>query len=364
MNRNSFVGDVETDSIALDEFVVAAEEIYIADTANDDDGLFNEPHVSKLITSQICGALDAPLDSKELSLGHIYDSLVKYGISPLSLAVPGRVRVAIEKRLRDLATHMSLATIGVCVRSKVAENDNDYEDEEVIEEHVPMNEQLFNLPVRRKRSFPTLPIKPQIQLSGKSSPSLVSSQISEDTGLMPASQPVAPTLPTPDPTPSLRSRSSISSLAAPSEDAASQRLRALATLTPQPALPSSASDILRQWFTGTNPDAYDWEATQTAIASTDDTGDAENAANAKKRLRHEKRLKRQKTDALLAASSQEKSMRVLESQPSPVRDLQGGNSQRIKVEGGRSRILGRGEYEGREVGGGRAGGRRKRKKGF
>lgn len=292
-------------------------------------------------------ALDTRTQSgQELSISQIYNSLIKSWISTLSSAVPGRVRIATEKRIREIATYLYLASFGVLLDCKSVENEN----KDIRQGRVPM-EQQFSLPVRRKRSLPTLPTKALVSQLGRSTPPLASSQISEDTGFMPPSQPpsrlLAPTLPTPEMTPSLHSRSSISSLGAAAEDAASKRLRTLASLAPQPALPTSASDILRHWTEGVNPDDYDWETAQNSIAAENqDRGDVEDERNAKKRKRREERLKRQR-EKLPGSSSQPLPTKVGESQPLPREEPHQGSSVEVRRGDGTMDQMSRGSTQGR-----------------
>lgn len=318
-----------------------------------------------MITPQLLTALGSPsLSSQDLSLSQIYDSLIKSWIGTLSKAIPSRVRVATEKRLREIATNLCLASFGVILNSNTVENDNGDHNQDPF----PVDQQ-FNLPVRRKRSVPTLPTNTLANPLRRSSSPLASSKISDDTGVLPPSQspshPLAPALPTPEMTPSLHSRSSISSLEVAAEDAASKRLRVFASLTPQPALPASASDILRHWTEGMNPDDCDWETIQNSIAGEhQDPGDAEDEAKAKKRQRLEKRLKRQRENTL-SSSSQPAPTRVRESQPSPVPEpQQGSSSVGVGIGGGTMSQMSQGSTHGRRDLGGKAGRKKKRKEGF
>ena len=363
-------------STALRDFLTSIGDIIVDGKHDNEDPTQNVHRVVEFMTLQMSAALDVCSSvSQELSLSQIYDNLIKLWISPLPTAVPGRVRVAMAKRIRELATQLFLAIYGIRFTPSPLPAEND----EIAHEPFHMTDQSFNLPVRRKRSLTIRPAKPQQDvLPQRSSSPLASSQISEDTGFLPPSPSLpAPTLPTPEKTPSLRSKSSISpSLATVlDEDPASQRLRTLATLTPQPALPSAASDILHHWSEGANPDTYDWETTQDAIAAghvhqdDDDDDDDDEAAKAKlkKRQRLQKRLQRQRAQSLAGSSSQQQPppppssapTRVRESQPSPARDAL-GSSQRVGIGVGdrMNQPLGSGS------GGGRGKGRKKGKPGF
>lgn len=355
MDTNTFIEDVDAASTKLQSFVASIERTCDDGKAIIREDLDNRLQVSKLITPQLRTALGTQTRSgQDLSLSQIYDSLIKSWISTLSRAISSRVRGATEKRLREIATYLYLASFGVVLNSKSVEN----EKENIEQETVPIEQQL-NLPVRRKRSLSDLPIKTLANPPGRSSSPLVSSQISENTGFILPAQPLAPALPTPEMTPSLRSRSSISSLGEALEDGASKRLRVLASLTPQPALPASASDILHHWTEGINPDDYDWENIQNSIvAEYQDPEDIKDETSAKTRQRLEKRLKRQRENAL-DSSSQPLPTKVGESQPSPKQEPQQDSSVEIKVGGGMTSQMSRSSMQwGRQLG------RKRRREGF
>lgn len=355
LDTNPFIEDIDAASKKARSFVASIERISEDGKVIIRENLFNSLQVSKLITPQLMTALGTQTRSgQDLSLSQIYDSLLKSWISALSRAIPSRVRAATEKRLREIATYLYLASFGIVMNSKSVENEN----ENIEQETVPMEQQL-NLPVRRRRSLSDLPIKTLANPPGGSSSPLVSSQISEDTGFLPPSQPLAPALPTPEMTPSLRSRSSISSLGAALEDGASKRLRVLASLTPQPALPASASDILQHWTEGINPDNYDWETIQNAmVAEYQDPGDIKDESSTKKRQRLEKRLKRQRENEL-GSSSQPLPTIVGKSQPSAKQEPQQDSSVEIKVGGGMTSQMSRSSMQWvRQLG------RKKRREGF
>lgn len=218
---------------------------------------------------------------EELSLLQIYDSLIRCWITPLASSIPGRVRATIEKRLREVAVQIFLASYGIQSEPRPIQDEND-----------PLTEQgLFTLPVRRKSKEREAP-------SRASLPQLFS-QVSQDAGFTQSNPQAPPDIPpTPDPTPSLYSNSSASSLH-PSEDPASQRLRTLASLTPQPFLPRSMQNILGHWTVGTNPDAYSWEAKQAALETEKST---EPEAQTKKRRKSEKQLKRKRQNTMPSSS--------------------------------------------------------------
>ncbi|KAK3170886.1 hypothetical protein OEA41_002970 [Lepraria neglecta] len=245
-----------------------------------------------------------------IQLSAVYDSFIKAWIAPLSRSIPGRARIALEKLLRDLTAKICLASYEMRV---VRETD--------LDEEAPPGDGTgagaeFVLPVRRRVSATSL--RKGKELVARSSSPLASSQISQDVGFLPSSPLRA--LPTPEPTPSLRSKSSASSLAA-AEDPASLRLKAYASLAPQPALPIKMSNLLNHWEVGADPANYDWEAAQQAF---NDEDESENEARAKQRQRSERRRKRQRQETI-GASSQPPPKRLGGSQPQVAQETQGSS---------------------------------------
>ena len=271
--------------------------------------------VSNILTSTLQAGLGIR-DTTELS--SIYECLIQTWMVPMSRGIPGRVRIAFEKSLRDLACRICLASHAIRVDSgtKAKEEKDQQKSSEA--------NARFVLPVRRRTSVNSLG-KGKNRLDASSSPPPASSQMSEDAGFMNSS--AFDALPTPEATPSLRSRSSVSSLAG-SEDPASQRLRAYAILAPQPALPAKMSNFLDHWQLGVDPAKYDWEAAQQANATADGS---EEEPRKRKRQRQEKRLKRQGENTV-GPSSQRTPKRLGDSQPQQGQEAQAmqGSSQQTE----------------------------------
>ncbi|CAF9910222.1 MAG: hypothetical protein ALECFALPRED_006424 [Alectoria fallacina] len=272
--------------------------------------------VSNLLTPNLQAGLGIRDTAK---LSSIYETLIQTWIVPLSRRIPGRVRIALEKLLRDIAGQICLASC--TMRIVTGTRGEEKNPPESLEAGV-----RFALPVRRRISATDLG-KGKERLDAVSSPPPASSQMSEDVGFMPSSSFAA--LPTPEPTPSLRSRSSVSSLAG-SEDPASQRLRAYASLTPQPALPVKMLNLLGHWQVGVDPNKYDWEAAQQATIT---EGESEDESQARQRQRSEKRRKRRRENTV-GPSSQPMPKRLGGSQPQQgqnTRDTQGSSQQTERV---------------------------------
>lgn len=249
---------------------------------------------------------------EDIQMSEVYDGLINVWISPLSRIIPSRTRIALEKPLREIAAQISLSSHAVDFGSRMAGQ------EELGETQPAGYGAQFSLPVRRRVSATDL--KKGKEPVAKSSSPLASSQISEDVGFLPPSS--LGTLPTLEATPSLHSRSSVSSLTA-SEDPASLHIRAFAPIEPQPALPTEFRNHLNHWGPGDNPTNYDWVAAQQALASDDED---EAGEHAKQRERAEKRQKRRR-EPTIGPSSQPQPKRLGSSQPQQIQGDTLGSSQ-------------------------------------
>ena len=276
--------------------------------------------VSTILTPKLQASLGFR-DSAELH--SIYEHLIQTWIVPMSRQIPGRVRIAMEKILRDIAGQICLASYAmrIDVGSKGGEEEDRSQNWEAGAQ--------FILPVRRRTSETSLRKgKGKERSDALSSPARVSSQMSEDASLMSPSS-ALPALPTPEPTPSLRSGSSVASLAS-SEDPASQRLRAYASLTPQPALPAKMGNLLGHWQVGVDPAKYDWEAAYQATVAEDESGDE---SPKRQDQRAAKRRKKQR-ESTVGPSAQPTSNRLGNSQPQQGQvphDLQSSSQQRERA---------------------------------
>lgn len=186
-----------------------------------------------------------------VQISNVYDGLVQASISPLSPQVPGRTRIAIEKILRNLAVPLCLAGYGIHVRP------NEIDEPKIAQVKDQVSEFLFSLPVRRKASQPTVGPKGTEKARLLSSPPPTSFHVSEDSGFVPSSASQA--LPTPEPTPSIRSHGSVCP-PSESEDPSSLRLGYLATTDVQRTLPAKMQILLARWTLGADPADYDWDA--------------------------------------------------------------------------------------------------------
>ena len=302
---NTTISVVDVDKSSAD-FIQLVEDISrVKDEGSEGEiGESKQAIVSSVSTPWMRNALKL---GDRVQLSTVYDTLIEDWIASLSRGTPGRARIVLEKLLRNLAANISLAGYGMRVVKEV----------DLSEEAPPGDATVagakFVLPIRRMVSASSL--KKGKEPAARSSSPLASSQIPLDVGFRPSSP--FRTLPTPEPTPSLRSKSSASSLAA-AEDPASARLKAYASLAPQPALPIKMSNLLDHWEVGVDPTNYNWEAAQQAF---NDEDQIENEAQAEQRQRAQRRRKRQRQDTF-GASSQPPSKRLGGSQPQLAQETQ------------------------------------------
>ena len=287
----------EADVTDVDDAATALAQLLEKITLAPPDAADNDEKVSQGCIDSTMSLPQAICDTMGFNhgmhLSQIYGSLVRFYVGFLP-HTPSRVRVAIEKQLRNIAAQICLAAHTIRIHT-----------EPVQEEEPQMLPQdlTFALPVRRKGS--TASLKGKERASSSSTPPQSSS--SSLTGA-----PSIHTLPTPEPptsshrsarsgTPSAQSTRSVSSFQTATttdefhEDPSSRRLRALTALTPQPALPPKLSNILTHWNLGTDPDTYDWDAAQHATALPGSAAIAAEEARREKATRRAKKRARNST---------------------------------------------------------------------
>ena len=281
----------------------------------------------------------------DVGLGTMYDNIVADWITPLSEAIPARVRLAKEQSARRMATEVTLASH--VLRRELPEQQPESQPQQTKDES-----QVFELPVRGAYTSQAIP----------------SSQRS-----VPGSQPQPTVLPTPSPTatPSITTASSHpSSFAAPEVS----RLSRYTTFTKSApsALPRGLRNVLSHWTIGADPADYDWLSTSRNISSQQEAEDEDSQLTEKQRARlqrkAERHIRRQRKEAAASqasqlASSQMPELVVSASQPA----VMSGQSLSATA-GGSSQSLGIGQVTASQAVAGRYGGRpparKKRKSGF
>ena len=281
-------------------------------SGEDDENANNEreqPHVSNVLTPPMKAALGL---REPFELSDVYDSLIKAWIAPLPGTIPGRTRIALGKVLRDVVIQIYVSSFKVRVNQGLTVNKQAAHGERTD------SRPSFILPVRKRVSAANF--KKDNEPVATSSTKLASSRASQGDLFLRTPPPQAQLIS--ESSQSRRKDESASSLA-DSEDIASLRLKALARLKPQPALPTRMSNLLNQWEVGTDPATYDWEAAQQAFNVEEAS---EDEARTKQRQQIKKRQKRQRHDITMP-SSQPPPKEVGGSQPQSAQETQDSSQQ-------------------------------------
>lgn len=304
-NTDISVVDIDKAAVDFTDFLGDIERIASGEDKNaDDEG--KQLHISNVLTQSIMTALGL---REPFQLADVYDSLIKAWIAPLPSSIPGRTRIALEKVVRDVVMQISLSSYNVRINQGPTVDKQDAHGDRT-DSRPP-----FVLPVRRRVSVTNLgKYKEPVATS---SSALGSSQASEGDLSMPPPAPLISKS-----MQSQRNGGPASSLVE-SEDIASLRLKALASLKPQPALPTRMSNLLDQWDLGADPAAYDWEAAQQAFNLGEES---EDEAPTKQRQRVEKRRMQKGLDTSMPFS-QPPPKRVAGSQPQSAHETQGSSQQ-------------------------------------
>ena len=307
---NTDISVIDVDKAAADftDFLGDIERIASGDDKNaDEEG--KQLHVSNVLTQSMMTALGL---REPFQLPDVYDSLIKAWIAPLPSSIPGRTRIALEKVVRDVVMQISLSSYNVRINQEPIVDQQDAHGDRT-ESRPP-----FVLPVRRRISVTNLGKYKEPVVT--SSPALDSSQASQSDLSLRRSPPPAQLI-----SKSMQSprQSGPASSLVESEDIGSLRLKALANLKPQPALPTKMLNLLNQWDLGADPAVYDWEAAQQAFNVGEES---EDEAQTKQRQRVGKRQMRQRLD-MTASSSQPPPKRVAGSQPQSAHETQPSSQQ-------------------------------------
>ena len=223
------------------------------------------------------------------TMSDIYDKLVDLWVSCLPQNTPGSARLAKERLVRTIAPELYLSSMMLSIRERSA---------------------IITQPLQSPK-----PISMILPVRGREGLSLIQGQQLENSSReAPLSSFEAPSgLQTPDPTPSVASRSRESSTidSESREDEAIARLRAYAlTVKSQPPLSANRSTILEQWPStpGADPKKYIWKDTRKGTGNDSDLdSDEEKVENrrkeeARRQRRLERHLKRQRPATLETAS--------------------------------------------------------------
>ncbi|KAL8660234.1 MAG: hypothetical protein Q9226_000036 [Calogaya cf. arnoldii] len=222
------ISGVERSSTALADFLNSLKSRQPADEV---DSVL----IYKLTSPSLLPSLHTSL---ETSLSQVYHSLVESWTTSLAATVPRRTGTGTETLIGLVATQLQLACNGI---SRISTGKQSEGESTITGDMRPFT---FTLPVRQADSG-----------SGKGQQRLPEQVLARPTALEEKGFVPAATLPTPEPTPSLRSHGSRSSVGE-SEDSEDTATR---TSSPRGRV---AMDILSQWSVGQEPDDKDWEASR------------------------------------------------------------------------------------------------------
>ncbi|KAI9785760.1 MAG: hypothetical protein M1839_008777 [Geoglossum umbratile] len=243
------------------------------------------------------------------SLLELYDQLVGVWVASLPSTASGKMRLAKERIARRVAAELYLSSIGVALKGSEQEREIDPSEQAGAEGY------SIEIPIRPRGELSGVTAKgkgkekQRESQSPPQSPTLDASLVHRagQAGSS-ASSHSRLSFPTSDSTPSLHSYRSSQSGESGIEDASCTRLRAYTSLTSQPPLPVTMSNILAHWKIDSDPLSYSWNATRAALAGSGDDGDKEVTTGgdeaSSQRLRREKRLlKRQRRGTVESAAS-------------------------------------------------------------
>ena len=269
LDREVIVGDVDT---ASDQLLRVYEYFMEGNIENVGD---NEVRKHIMISKGPVEPFTRSLGLEDaLTLSSLYDHIVHLWITSLPLNSPARVRIVTEKLARKITTQLSLA----CHRTEcnVFALGNQHEE------------------VKESQGSRSAELPPQLRVSsdGLSRQRTQDAPTVTDTGNNINLESPYLALPTPEPTPSLQSQSSIHSIPA-SENMASQRIRArVPHMSPQYDENAFSLEILGHWQTAADPSYYDWEAAGVATIPESDEADTDRFSRSHKPLQSKKAQKK------------------------------------------------------------------------
>lgn len=298
MSRSEFVdqdigaGDIEEDSEALEDLLRQLDTQRTGGRSESEDLPEGGITISQLASPSLPSCLQAGPSGL---LTQTYDGLVTSWITSLATKVPGRVRTRYERMIRGVAAELQLASIGVRLQT-VGDQVENHTQGIAIAGQAP-----FTIPDRSIPVFSQESRRVQAKATEQASAQVVSSQMmaGHDSPLP------ATGLPTPEPTPSLRSQGSGGSQSTQNvvEDPIVQRLRQHVSVESRPLLSALMTRNLSHWPKGGNPDDYDWERMKDHLERADEPEVAEESARAKKKRRKERSVERRWMENTAASSS-------------------------------------------------------------
>ena len=283
------ITDVDSASVSLKEFLRKSDQAFPG--RGTDELSQNQSIIANTPMNSFC---------HKLGLGHmnelsqIYEYMVRYWISTLPPHSPSRVRLITEKLARAIAAQLSLAWYRVDPSNSLLDNGHDESEAGKVHQ---LGVQALQQSSGSAPSGPSKWVLPT-NLSGSATLAQSSQQ----------------SLPTPEPTPSIRSRSSMASLYT-GENLASQRIRSkVSHLMPQHCSDSSITSIVSHWGVGLNPHLYDWDVAKRTLAVDNEGTDVDDSSQQRRKRREDKKKRAHLQEWTDAPSSQPASREVKSSQ--------------------------------------------------
>lgn len=281
LNTDIIIGDVDMASGSVKDTIQSCNQY--PTTSHELGGMNGSRNTVSLVLSE---SLSCSLGfGNEVDLSQLYDHMVRLWVSSLPAHSPGRMRLMAEQLARKIAAHLCLAGYRLIPSTEGRSSPGEAEEAEEAED-----QSRLASPVGRASSI--VSVAQQDKQTVKALPGAREN----------AADSSEPTLPTPEPTPSLRSRSSLSSAVA-TESLASQRLRPkVLHMLPQTFSDSSSSEIMTHWGVGLDPGLYDWEGVERSIAIEQERTEVDGPSQKRRKRRAEKQRKPLQEPAVLSSS--------------------------------------------------------------
>lgn len=181
-------------------------------------------------------------------LDTIYNHLSRHWLTPIRDRVSEELYATNERAAKQVAISLYLSSIGAQLHTSTEEADEEEQSQDGARTRLPSR-----LKEKQSKHGPFSSSAGSHSIWGSQTPNPLSES---------ASQPGPSRLSSARPSPS---RPSPTTPQASTEDISCVRLRAYATVKPQPPLPTQLSKILTDWTIGADPTHYSWEASQRAL---------------------------------------------------------------------------------------------------
>ena len=288
INQTFSISDIDAFQDRLQHFLSVVRDM----PENDDDHTQHYPDeklkaVIMLMPASFGGVHGRrTMTEEDQSLTDLYDNLMENWMLHLPSSVSNHVRVALDRRIRNIASELFLAGHGVWLSPEPLKQDDVSQVQDSLMEYETA------LPVKDKSSMASAPR----QNKGKARDSSADRQLSpllEGEAQAGAGDGVTNGIrPTSEPAPNPKAKADLESTPL-RQDPACRRLKALVNLAAQPILPKPAQNLLRHWADGADPAEYDWERVQQSL-ELEQEEESEEEDRSRKRQPKQKKLHQKK----------------------------------------------------------------------